>query len=154
MILSDSIITEYINKGYLVLKPFSLAYTQPNSYDVHLDKTILVDGDEVTLPYTINKGDFVLGCTQEYIEIPNGLVCQVDGKSTLGRKGLQIHVTAGWIDSGFKGKVTLEMVNFGKSMTLEEGMDIGQFIFMESYDCACLYNGHYQNQSKVTPPYM
>ncbi len=86
-----------------------------------------------TLPskseFVLKQGQFILASTLEYVEIPNWLAAQVDGKSTLGRQGILVHVTAGFIDPGFKGTITLEMKNVGyDSIILKAGMKICQLV--------------------------
>lgn len=85
---------------------------------------------ETTAKYMIiYPGSFLLGTTLEYVEIPNWLAAQVDGKSTLGRQGILVHVTAGFIDPGFKGRITLEFSNIGPHpVALKAGMKICQLV--------------------------
>lgn len=85
---------------------------------------------EETKSYVIvNRDEFLLASTLEYVKIPDWLSAQVDGKSTLGRQGLMVHVTAGFIDPGFCGRITLEIKNIGpKLVTLKAGMPICQLI--------------------------
>lgn len=149
MIWSDRIIKEHRN----IIIPFREELVQPNSYDITLADRIFVNDEMRFLPYTIRKGDFVLGSTEEYFGIPQGVCAQVDGKSTLGRRGLVVHQTAGWIDSGFDGNITLEITAVYKPIELTKGMRIGQIVFMDSYPCDKLYDGHYQHQVGATKPY-
>jgi dCTP deaminase len=80
----------------------------------------------------LNPGQFMLGTTIEYVEIPRWLAGQVDGKSTLGRQGILVHVTAGFIDPGFKGRITLEFKNIGPHrVALKAGMKICQLVLHE-----------------------
>ena len=150
MIWSDKLIKE---TG--VVKPMINELVQPNSYDIRLDKTILVQNifgkwKKKTLPYKLKRGKFILGSSIERVSLPNGVCAMVDGKSTLARKGVTVHQTAGWIDTGFNGNITLELGCLTKKIKLEEGMRIGQIVFMDSYECDNVYNGHYQNQEGVT----
>src|SRR3989338_204173 len=81
-------------------------------------------------PFMIHPGDFVLGKVHEYLEIPADLACTVNGRSSLGRIGLIINSTAGWVDPGFRGHITLEITNIGRlPIKLYPGMRVGQFVF-------------------------
>ena len=153
--LSDRNILELQGEMELIY-PFHYNQLQPCSYDLRLGcdlktirgKTInLNDGD-----YTLKPNEFILGSTFECIHIPNTISAFVDGKSGLGRLGIAVHITAGFIDAGFEGNVTLEIKNNSdKQFRLSEGMLIGQIIFFELKDeCMLPYgsdglNSHYQN---------
>lgn len=150
-ILCDFQINTAIAVGNLKIEPFNQENVQPNSYDVSLGDTIISDGVKHQLPYTLKHGEFILATTKERVEIRKCICAQVDGKSTTARKGVMVHLTAGFIDCGFRGNITLEMVNFGKDFTLTEGMKIGQLIFFESQTPFKPYEGHYQDQVGVTP---
>lgn len=87
---------------------------------------------DMTKPFVIHPYDFVLGSTLENFKLPNDLAARLDGRSSLGRLGLITHATAGWIDPGFHGNITLEITNFGKlPIMLHIGMRIGQLIFYQ-----------------------
>lgn len=116
---------------------------QPSSIDLRLgnefiywvgtkgsdDKQAMVKRKVVKDHFTLRQGQFILATTLEYVEIPDWLAAQVDGKSTLGRQGVMVHVTAGFIDPGFKGMITLEIKNVGyETMRLDFGMPICQLI--------------------------
>lgn len=153
-ILCDYEINTAIAVGNVKLKPYDKQNLQPNSYDVSLDDTIILsNGDKVKLPYTLKHGEFILGSTVEKVELIRNVCAQINGKSTNARNGLCVHLTAGFIDCGFKGNITLEMVNFGNDIELIPNMKIGQLIFYESSTPMNLYDGHYQNQEGVTPAY-
>tara|TARA_Y100000310_G_scaffold340422_1_gene436151 strand:- start:1688 stop:2134 length:447 start_codon:yes stop_codon:yes gene_type:complete len=95
-------------------------------HDKALDSVELREGE----PYILQPGDFVLGETLEYIEVGNGMVARLEGKSSLGRVGIVIHATAGYVDPGWKGILTLELSNVGMiPVTLYLGMKIGQISF-------------------------
>jgi dCTP deaminase len=150
MNLSDS---EILNLDSLVLEPFDSARVQPASYDMTLYPELLVPmssrkgtvvdlrtddpGDLVTKwtlapeeRYLLHPGEMVLGCTHEVLKVPPWLLARVEGKSTLGRLFLAVHVTAGFIDPGFQGQVTLEIVNHGPwTIALYPGMNIAQVNF-------------------------
>jgi dCTP deaminase len=152
MVLSDRTIKEEIAKGRVVIEPLGEGCIQPASVDVHLDHQILVfrnsrrpfidvKGDMSDLtemieiddgsPFMLHPGEFVLASTLEYISIPDDLVSRLEGKSSLGRIGLLIHSTAGYVDPGWKGHLTLELSNVANlPVTLYYGMKIGQLSFL------------------------
>ena len=93
-----------------------------------LTELVEVEGDE---PFILHPGEFVLGQTLERVTLPNDLVARLEGKSSLGRLGLLIHSTAGFVDSGFSGNLTLELSNVANlPITIYHGMPIGQISFM------------------------
>ncbi|MEX1157107.1 MAG: dCTP deaminase [Chloroflexota bacterium] len=151
MILSDRDIRAEIAAGRIVIDPYVPDAVQPSSVDLHLDRrfrvfrnsrypyidvrtdqpelTELVEiaGDE---PFILHPGEFVLGSTFERVELPNDLVARLEGKSSLGRLGLLIHSTAGYVDPGWEGNLTLELSNVANlPITLYDGMKIGQISF-------------------------
>ena len=151
MVLSDRDIRAEIEAGRIVIDPFIPDAVQPSSVDLHLDRrfrvfrnsrypfidvradqpvlTELVEigGDE---PCSLHPGEFVLGSTLERVELPNDLVARLEGKSSLGRLGLLIHSTAGYVDPGWEGNLTLELSNVANlPITLYDGMKIGQISF-------------------------
>jgi dCTP deaminase len=102
--------------------------------DVKKDMTDLTELVDIPLDgvFILHPGEFVLGSTLERVAVPNDLVARVEGKSSLGRLGLLIHSTAGFIDAGFDGHVTLELANVANlPITLYPGMKIGQISFMK-----------------------
>jgi dCTP deaminase len=153
MVLSDRSIKEEIQKGRIVISPLDAADVQPASVDLHLDRRVLVfsnsrrpyidvreSQEELTEmveiydddPFILHPGEFVLGSTLEHIEIPDDLVARLEGKSSLGRIGLVIHSTAGFVDPGWKGHLTLELSNLARlPITLYHGMKIGQISFLK-----------------------
>lgn len=149
-------------KGLLIDPPPEDRAFQPASVDVRL-------GDEITWndeTYDIRENGWmiavsdglVLGSTRESVLIPPHLTAQLDGKSTLARKGLSIHRTAGWIDPGFHGEITLEMSMKGDGVIhLWPGMYIGQLVFMQLRTPTSRWYGkpglgsHYQGQRGPTP---
>lgn len=152
MILSDRTIREQLDAGRIVIDPFEPTLVQPSSVDVRIsnlfrvfrnhsagvidvkvDQTQLTElveiGDDEA--FMLHPGEFVLGSTLERIGVPDDLVGRVEGKSSLGRLGLLIHSTAGFIDAGFDGHITLELANVASlPITLYPGMKIGQVSFM------------------------
>ena len=152
MVLSDRTIKEELAKGRVVIEPLGEGCIQPASVDVHLDHQILVfrnsrrpfidvksDMSDLTemievddgSPFMLHPGEFVLASTLEYISIPDDLVSRLEGKSSLGRIGLLIHSTAGYVDPGWKGHLTLELSNVANlPVTLYYGMKIGQLSFL------------------------
>jgi dCTP deaminase len=153
MVLSDRSIKEALAAGRLIIEPLGEDCIQPSSVDVHVDQyfrvfrnysrrvidvreaqedlTELIDvgADE---PMILHPGEFMLGSTTERIAIPDNIVGRLDGKSSLGRLGLVIHSTAGFIDAGWDGHITLELSNVANlPITLYPGMKIGQISFFE-----------------------
>nr|WP_306427864.1 dCTP deaminase [Brevibacterium sp. 50QC2O2] len=150
-LLSDREIRGEIAAGTIGLDPFDPALVQPSSVDVCLDQwfrlfdnhkysvidpateqpelTRLVEVDPEE-PFVLHPGEFVLGSTKELVTIPEHLAARLEGKSSLGRLGLLTHSTAGFIDPGFSGHVTLELSNVATlPITLWPGMKIGQLCF-------------------------
>ena len=132
-VLSDKDIKNRINE--LFNSPISLNDIQPASVDLHLsDELIDLDGVISVLEYgeeyVLQPGEFILGSTSEIVTIPNDLVAQVDGKSSIGRLGVAIHITAGFIDPCFNGNITLEIKNVSnKPFILRKDMSIAQIVF-------------------------
>ena len=155
MILSDRTLREQIAAGRIVIDPLDDHLVQPSSIDVRISNLFRVfrnhtrgvidvkeDTTELTelieipadgsQPFMLHPGEFVLGSTLERIAVPDDLVARIEGKSSLGRLGLLIHSTAGFIDAGFDGHVTLELANVASlPITLYPGMKIGQVSFMQ-----------------------
>lgn len=152
MVLSDSTIREEIDAGRIAIDPFDPGMIQPSSIDLRVDSsyrvfnnsrypyidvkqpmeelTELVTTDEDE-PFILHPGEFVLGQTLEKVGIPDDLVARLEGKSSLGRLGLLIHSTAGFVDAGFSGNLTLELSNVANlPITIYHGMPIGQLSFM------------------------
>ena len=153
MVLSDRTIKEEMAKGRIVIEPLDSTCIQPASVDIHLDNKLLVfktwrppfyidvrqntDGlsEPVEIsedkPFLLNAGEFVLASTLESITIPNDIVARLEGKSSLGRIGLLIHSTAGYVDPGWHGHLTIELSNVAKlPVTLYYKMAIGQISFL------------------------
>lgn len=170
MIWSDKCIKEAQRMGKINITPFNEDMIQPNSIDLTLDDMIMLYDyeldefadlclSEMSSPFILEPGDFILASTAEEISLGNGVCGQVDGKSSYGRKGLRIHQTAGWIDSGFRGNVTLEMDTIGQDIVLEVGMPICQLVLYDAYPSERPYgseglNSHYQGQTGVTKSWM
>ena len=158
MILSDRTIRKKLLNGEIKVNPLPIdECIQPNSIDLTLDDIFLTSNDvEIkTNQYMIKPHEFLLGQTVERIELPADICAKVDGKSSFGRKGLLVHVTAGFIDSGFKGNITLEMYNLSQRPILLNAYDkIAQIIFeVVDKDVERLYGdkelgSHYQGQNK------
>lgn len=151
MILADWQIRQLVNEKRMTIHPLPEpdAY-QPASLDIRI-------GHDVA----IKPGQLVLGHTLEYIEVPANIAIQLSGKSSLGRLGLLIHVTAGWIDPGFKGQIVLELVNLSTwPIVLAEADYVGQLVFNRmSAEPRQLYGApgrgsHYQNQQGTVPSYL
>lgn len=150
-LLSDRDIRAQLDSGRVGLDPYDPTLVQPSSVDVRLDRffrlfdnhkyTVIdpaqeqpgltrlveVDPDE---PFVLHPGEFVLGSTLELVTLPDDIAARLEGKSSLGRLGLLTHSTAGFIDPGFSGHVTLELSNVATlPITLWPGMKIGQMCF-------------------------
>lgn len=155
MILSDRSIREQLAADRIIIEPLDETLIQPSSIDVRisnlfrvfrnhtravldvkedlqdLTELIEIDADDPSACFMLHPGEFVLGSTLERVALPDDLVGRVEGKSSLGRLGLLIHSTAGFIDAGFDGHVTLELANVASlPITLYPGMKIGQISFM------------------------
>lgn len=151
MVLSDRSIREQIEAGRLLIEPFQREAVQPASVDVRLDRSFRVfhnarrayidvrqpmeDLTELVEvaedePFILHPGEFVLGSTLECITLPDDIVARVEGKSSLGRLGLLVHATAGYVDPGWHGQLTLELSNVATlPITLYYRMKIGQLSF-------------------------
>ena len=157
MMLSDGSIYDYCQR-YELITPFSLSQLQPSSYDLRLDNKFYDDnkGAFVRLfELTLMPNEFILASTIEKVKMPLDMVGRVEGKSSLGRIGLLTHITAGFIDAGFEGNITLELKNVGnKPIVLSSGCDIAQICFIQlDKECEHPYNtehNHYQYQKDVT----
>jgi dCTP deaminase len=152
MILSDRTIRDELAAGRIVIDPLDESCIQPASVDLRLDRlfrvflnhtmpvidvksdlsdlTRLVEIDEGDA-FILHPGEFVLGSTAEQVTLPDDIVARIEGKSSLGRLGLLIHSTAGFIDAGFSGHLTLELSNVANlPITLYPDMKIGQVSFL------------------------
>ena len=179
MLLSDRDLKAAIEAGRLGITPFDEAMVQPSSIDVRLDRYFRVfanhrythidpavaqdeltelvepDGEE---PFILHPGEFVLGSTLEVISLGDDLASRLEGKSSLGRLGLLTHSTAGFIDPGFSGHVTLELSNVANlPIKLYPGMKIGQICVLpltspsEHPYGSSVYGSRYQDQRGPTP---
>ena len=179
MLLSDRDIATEIEDKRIVLDPYDVEMIQPSSIDVRLDRFFRVfenhryphidpaadqpdltravepQGDE---PFILHPGEFVLGSTYEVITLPDDVAARLEGKSSLGRLGLLTHSTAGFIDPGFSGHVTLELSNVATlPIKLWPGMKIGQLCFFRLSSPAdnpygsAKYGSRYQGQRGPTP---
>ena len=179
MLLSDRDIKSEIDKGRVVLEPYDVNMIQPSSVDVRLDRLfrtfenhkyahidpaenqpeltreVAVEGQD---PFILHPGEFVLGSTYEVISLPDDIAGRLEGKSSLGRLGLLTHSTAGFIDPGFSGHVTLELSNVATlPIKLWPGMKIGQLCLFRLESPAehpygsAVYGSRYQGQRGPTP---
>lgn len=152
MVLSDRTIKEEIARGRIIIEPLDVSCIQAASVDIHLDKQFRVfrnslrpyidvrqemeDLTELVVidkesPFILHPGEFVLGSTLESVALPDDIVARLEGKSSLGRLGLLIHSTAGYVDPGWQGHLTLELSNVANlPVTLYYGMKIGQISFL------------------------
>lgn len=179
MLLSDRDIRARVDMGEIELDPFTPEMIQPASIDVRLDRFFRVFNDrqytyvdpaedqgELTEqfsvaqgePWILHPGEFVLGSTLERVHISSQIAARLEGKSSLGRLGILTHSTAGFIDPGFNGYITLELSNVSPlPVKLWPGMKIGQICFFElsspaehPYGSQAL-GSHYQGQRGPTP---
>src|SRR6202008_327943 len=178
MVLSDATIARLLAEGKIEIDPYDPGLLQPSSVDVRVDRLFRVfrnnrasyidvkveqDLTEVVEvgddePFILHPGEFVLGSTLERITLPDDLVSRLEGKSSLGRLGLLIHSTAGFIDPGWDGHVTLELSNVANlPITIYYGMKIGQLSFVQLSEPAERVYGEgslgskYQGQRGPTP---
>lgn len=162
--LSGLEIKKQIKNGNIIIVPFSENQLNPNSYNIKLGNKLLVydikdyldskkenKTKEIIIPeegYILEPGLLYLGETEEYTETIGFVPC-IDGRSSIGRLGIQVHATAGFGDNGFKGKWTLEIITTHR-VKIYTGMEIGQ-IYYETLegDKSMIYSGKYQNQNSV-----
>jgi dCTP deaminase len=179
MVLSDRTIRRLLHEGRIGIEPYVEELLQPSSVDVRVDRLFRVfrnsrypfidvkrEMEELTElvevdpeeAFILHPGEFVLGSTLERITLPDDLVARLEGKSSLGRLGLLIHSTAGFIDPGWDGHVTLELSNVANlPITIYYGMKIGQLSFVQlsepaehPYGTGTL-GSKYQGQAGPTP---
>jgi dCTP deaminase len=178
MLLSDRDIKAQIDSGRIALDPLDLELMQPSSIDVRLDRffrlfdnhkypyidpreqqddltrLVEVKADEA---FILHPGEFVLGSSFEYVTLPDDIAARLEGKSSLGRLGLLTHSTAGFVDPGFQGHVTLELSNVASlPIKLWPGMKIGQLCFFQLSSASqnpygsSAYGSRYQGQRGPT----
>ncbi|MEY4994805.1 MAG: hypothetical protein RLZ65_654 [Actinomycetota bacterium] len=178
MLLSDRDIRAQIEAGRIGLDPLNMELIQPSSMDVRLDRFFrLFDNhkypfidpreqqDDLTRfvevsadePFILHPGEFVLGSTFEFVSLPDDIAARLEGKSSLGRLGLLTHSTAGFVDPGFQGHVTLELSNVATlPIKLWPGMKIGQLCFFQLSSASenpygsAKYGSRYQGQRGPT----
>jgi dCTP deaminase len=176
--MSDRDIRAEIEAGNIGLEPLEMGLLQPSSFDVRLDRFFrLFDNhkyayidpaenqDDLTRlvevrsdeAFILHPGEFVLGSTYEFVTLPDNIAARLEGKSSLGRLGLMTHSTAGFVDPGFKGHVTLELANVSNlPIKLWPGMKVGQLCFFqlsspsETPYGSAKYNSRYQGQRGPT----
>ncbi|WP_030451632.1 dCTP deaminase [Herbidospora cretacea] len=179
MLLSDRDIKAEVDSGRVRLTPYDPAMIQPSSIDVRLDRMFRVFENhryphidpsceqpdltrvvepEKDEPFILHPGEFVLASTYEVIKLPDDIASRLEGKSSLGRLGLLTHSTAGFIDPGFEGHVTLELSNVATlPIKLWPGMKIGQLCLFRLSSPAehpygsAAYGSRYQGQRGPTP---
>ena len=178
MLLSDRDIRAQIEAGRIGLDPLNMELIQPSSMDVRLDRFFrLFDNhkypfidpreqqDDLTRfvevasdePFILHPGEFVLGSTFDFVSLPDDIAARLEGKSSLGRLGLLTHSTAGFVDPGFQGHVTLELSNVATlPIKLWPGMKIGQLCFFQLSSASenpygsAKYGSRYQGQRGPT----
>jgi dCTP deaminase len=179
VVLADRTIRRLVEEGRIAIEPFDDELVQPSSVDVRVDRffrvfrnarypyidvkqpmedlteLVEIDDDE---PFILHPGEFVLGSTLERVTLPDDLVARLEGKSSLGRLGLLIHSTAGFIDPGWDGHVTLELSNVANlPITIYVGMKIGQLSFVQMTEAAetpygaAALGSKYKGQTGPTP---
>ena len=179
MVLSDRSIREALDAGRIVIDPLGEGCVQPSSVDLHVDQYFRIfrnhtsrvidvreDQEDLTElvdigtedPLILHPGEFLLGSTKERVALPDDLVGRLEGKSSLGRLGLLIHSTAGFVDAGWDGHLTLELSNVANlPITVYPGMKIGQISFLEMTTAAehpygsSELGSKYQGQCGPTP---
>jgi dCTP deaminase len=179
VLLSDRDIRAELAAGRVVLDPYDPIMVQPSSVDVRIDKYFrvfenhryphidpAVEQPDLTRlvepatdePFILHPGEFVLASTYEVITLPDDVAGRLEGKSSLGRLGLLTHSTAGWIDPGFSGHVTLELSNVATlPIKLWPGMKIGQLCLFRTSSPSefpygsSVYGSRYQGQRGPTP---
>lgn len=172
-ILSDKTIKEYLEEGKIVIDPLKdEQQIQPSSVDMRLGDEFKVfkvirkpyidpkDEEDIaeymessTVPegeaFIIHPNEFALATTQEYVKVPDDLVARVEGRSSMGRLGVTMHVTAGYVDPGFEGRITLEISNIGAMpVALYPGQRVCQLVFETMTTPAKLPYGHPKRNSK------
>ncbi len=178
MLLSDRDIRAQLESGRVRMEPYEPSMVQPSSIDIRLDRyfrlfdnhkypyidpaaeqpeltrMVATEPDE---PFVLHPGEFVLGSSYELVSLPDDIAARVEGKSSLGRLGLLTHATAGFVDPGFAGHVTLELSNVATlPIKLWPGMKIGQLCFFQLSSPAefpygsTQYGSHYQGQRGPT----
>lgn len=173
-ILSDKHIIEYLESGKIVIEPIENpeVQIQPSSVDLRIGnefkgfriirKPCIDPMDESDIdsymqsffieegePFIIHPGEFALATTYETVKLPDDLVARVEGRSSMGRLGVTMHVTAGYIDPGFHGKITLEISNIGKMpVALYTGQRVCQIVFETMTSPAEKPYGHPERDSK------
>ena len=177
-VLSDGTIVELLQAGRIKIDPWTPEMVQPASIDLRLgdsfrvfhnhrissidlrnpptnltEEVVVPDGE----PFVIHPGEFCLGRTLEWVELPDDIVARIEGKSSLGRLGLIVHATAGFCDPGWKGTLTLELNNLTRvPIKLWPGLPIAQLSFMTLDRAAQKPYGspglgsHYQGQRAAT----
>jgi dCTP deaminase len=170
VILSDKSIRERLSNGGIVIDPLDEGSIQPSSVDLHVDRYFRVFRNDTT-PYIdpkqpqedltelvevahdgefiLHPGEFVLGSTLERVGLGSDLVARLEGKSSLGRMGLLIHSTAGFVDAGWDGHLTLELSNVANlPIAIYPGMKIGQISFLRMTTSAETPYGSESSESK------
>ena len=156
MILSDRTLKDIIlNQRVYLVNPFNPEDLQPCSIDLHLgDELKTIRGKKIDLTqgsYKLKPQEFILGCTMETIHVPYDLMARVEGKSSIARLGVMIHITAGFVDAGYTGQITLEIFNASdKEFELFHGDTICQIAYETlTTPVETPYDGKYQNSQGV-----
>lgn len=168
MILADGDIERYLRTGLLAVNGLKEGAVQPASVDLtlgmgflvpmptRLDESDAVELDDIVFVEVPSKdhlvlmpGGFALGTTEEAVRLPAFIGAQLDGRSTTGRRGISVHTTAGWIDPGFEGQITLELANLNPfPVVLRAGQQICQLKFMTTFTPSRRPYGHPSRRSR------
>jgi dCTP deaminase len=167
MILTGKAIHDCVTSGLIVIKPYRVEQLNPNSYNLKLGEKLLVYKnypldmrkenavEEIKIPpegLYLNPGVLYLGETEEYTETPYHVPC-IEGRSSVGRLGMQVHLTAGFGDTGFKGKWTLE-ITVVHPLRVYAGAEVCQISYQNVFGTVTPYKGKYLGQQGVVPSHM
>lgn len=158
MLLSDKTIEGLLESGAITVDPpITDEQLQPASLDVRLgselydiDEDVLTDGEE-SGTVTVEPHTPYIGHTMDQIGLPDDIASMLTGRSTYGRQFVTVHQTAGWLDPGFEGQITLEIYNFSSTpIDIDVGERVGQLVFFELDQPSSGYDGRYQGQEGIT----
>lgn len=158
MILTGETLLEMFRAGELGIDPEPTPEQfQPATLDIRIGRALENPATEQAWTFddavVIHPWTFYRGTTLDYLRLPNDVIAQLSGRSTVGRMGVVIHLTAGVIDPGFEGELTLEIVNYSsETVELPVGSRVGQLLFLRLDRETDGYNGQYQGQIGPTPP--
>lgn len=160
MILADIDLWDLNYNHGGIIEPWNPDHLQPASMDLTLGNEFIANGTKHVVEdgYALAPREFILATTYEAVYVPNGYAARVEGRSSWGRKGLLVHATAGFVDPGFRGQITLELYNLSpETMRLKVGERLCQITYLQMTSCADRPYGdprlgsHYQMQTGATP---